>query len=204
MIAIEPRTNRYLRKSIQMIKGNYIAILALTLISTTLLAVINGTLTQIFQGKTTELLIIGVIYAVIFFFVYPFASSISVIIYRQLKGSQEPFDLIEVPEARNMYCRYCGKEIDEKAPICIYCGMLVGEEKPNRKFYTAGFVLGILSLCIPVYGTILGIIGLPMACISKRTSSIIMNCIGIVVQAAFIIGVICVIYFSRGILSDLV
>jgi len=77
-----------------------------------------------------------------------------------------------------MYCKNCGKEIDNNAYVCIHCGVLIDEPKP--RFYKAGFVLGILSLSIPFHGLILGIIGLPMAIISKRKSSIIMNIIGIV------------------------
>ena len=95
MIAIEPRTDRYLRKSINMIKGNYIEVLILTFITATLLAVINGALRYILQGKTTELLIVGMVYAIVCFFVYPFTSTVTVIVYRQLKRSQEPFESIE-------------------------------------------------------------------------------------------------------------
>ena len=86
-----------------------------------------------------------------------------------------------------MYCRNCGKEIDENAHVCMFCDVLTNGEPPRRKFYKAGFVLGILSLCIPMQGLILGIIGLPMAIVSKRKSSIIMNSIGIVAWLTIII-----------------
>jgi len=84
-----------------------------------------------------------------------------------------------------MFCRFCGHPIDPRAPQCMYCGMLAFIPL-HRKFYRAGFVLGILSLCIPMYGIILGIIGLPLACISKRVSSIIMNSIGIFIWVALL------------------
>ena len=54
----------------------------------------------------------------------------------------------------------------------------------KRPYHKAGHVLGILSLCIPPAGTILGLIGLPMAIISKRKSSIIMCSIGIILWVA--------------------
>jgi hypothetical protein len=81
-----------------------------------------------------------------------------------------------------MYCRNCGGEINNvNADVCLHCGTFVcGQKTQHSNFYSAGFVLGILSLCIPGWGIILGIIGLPLACISKRKSAIIMNCIGIV------------------------
>lgn len=93
-----------------------------------------------------------------------------------------------------MYCRYCGREISEHAYVCIHCGALVQEVKPAPKFYKAGFVLGILSLCIPYYGFILGLIGLPLSCISKRKSAIIMNIIGIVLWILVFVLVINLLY----------
>ena len=85
-----------------------------------------------------------------------------------------------------MYCKHCAVEVaNDNAYVCLKCGGLlqdVPQAKP--KFYTAGFVLGILSLCLGPWGPILGLIGLPMACISKRKSAIIMNIIGIVAWVA--------------------
>jgi len=104
-----------------------------------------------------------------------------------------------------MFCKHCGVEVAEvNAQACASCGGYLIEAAPQPqqgyapppmyghppypmhppqpmqpKYYTAGFVLGILALCIPFYGFILGIIGLPLACISKRKSAIIMNSIGI-------------------------
>jgi len=68
---------------------------------------------------------------------------------------------------------------------------LISEEK--SKFYSVGFVLGILSLCIPMYGLLLGIIGLPLAFISKRKSSVILNSVGIALQ---LIAVVLLFLFS--------
>jgi len=97
-----------------------------------------------------------------------------------------------------MFCPNCGvKSAHENAHVCISCGVLLNQQQPQMmyvqqalppkpKFYWAGYTLGVLSLTIPMHGLILGIIGLPMACISKRKSSIIMNIIGIVVWGGFI------------------
>ena len=85
MIAVEPKTNRYLSKSAKMIKGNYIPILLLTFITVTALAVINGALIYLFQGKEIALLIVRVSYNIVYFFTYPFAGITSIFVYRQLK-----------------------------------------------------------------------------------------------------------------------
>lgn len=94
MIAIEPRTDRYLRRSIKLVKGNYIEVLILNFVTVTLLTVINGALTYILQGKTTALLIVDVAYAIVYFFVYPLASTVNVIVYRKLNESKEPIETI--------------------------------------------------------------------------------------------------------------
>ena len=69
------------------------------------------------------------------------------------------------------------------AETCAFCGVSAAvPQKP--KYYTASFVLGILSICIPmhsiIFGLILGVIGLSMAHICKRKSAIILNIIGII------------------------
>ena len=87
MIAIEAKTTSYLGKSVKMIKGNYIPVLILTFVTVTTLSVINSVLTYVFQGKTTELFMIGIVYAIAYFFVYPFAGVTTVIVYRRLKSS---------------------------------------------------------------------------------------------------------------------
>nr|WP_122013435.1 hypothetical protein [Maliibacterium massiliense] len=76
-----------------------------------------------------------------------------------------------------MRCRNCGAQIDAQAFVCVHCGVLVHEPPP--KYYKASFVLGILSVCIPLHGFILGLIGLPLACISRRRSAIVLNIVGI-------------------------
>jgi len=96
-----------------------------------------------------------------------------------------------------MYCKHCGTQVaNENAHVCLSCGGLLNESQPQivyvpqppqkPKYYSAGFVLGILSLCIPMHGLILGIIGLPLAAIAKRKSAIILNCIGLILQAVFL------------------
>ena len=85
MIAIEPRANQYIRRSVSMIKGNYASVLILTLLTSTLLSVILGILKQVFQVNTTVSIIIGLAYAAVCFFVYPFTNTVSVMVYRQLK-----------------------------------------------------------------------------------------------------------------------
>jgi len=85
-----------------------------------------------------------------------------------------------------MYCRNCGNQLTEGSVFCGHCGAVSNTEqvifvqRVKPQFYTAGFVLGILSICLAHVGVILGVIGLPLACISKRKSAIILNIIGLV------------------------
>lgn len=80
-----------------------------------------------------------------------------------------------------MYCRHCGKEIDDKAVICIYCGVptdnmnsnVTNPEPADKKINglaLAGMIVGIVGavggnylFCIPsIVGLILSIIGYKM------------------------------------------
>ncbi len=50
------------------------------------------------------------------------------------------------------FCRNCGKEIDDKASICIHCG--VKQSKVSGED-NGGFLWGCLGCCVPVAGLIL-------------------------------------------------
>lgn len=60
-----------------------------------------------------------------------------------------------------MFCKNCGKEIDDKAAICVYCGVSTKaeceEKEKTNGFGIAGFVIGIISLVI--WGIIWIIVG---------------------------------------------
>ena len=53
-----------------------------------------------------------------------------------------------------MYCRKCGKEIDDEAVVCIGCGCAVEETKVNKEDNEPKTGMGVLM------GLFLGIIGL--------------------------------------------
>lgn len=59
-----------------------------------------------------------------------------------------------------MYCRYCGKELDDKAYVCVGCGRLVNEppkrnNATNTKYLAAG-ILGFFFGELGVHNFIIG------------------------------------------------
>ena len=66
-----------------------------------------------------------------------------------------------------MFCKNCGKEIDDKATVCIHCGVPTANAQqtqvvapaPNNGFAIAGFVLSFFSFAALI-GLILSIVGL--------------------------------------------
>lgn len=52
-----------------------------------------------------------------------------------------------------MFCKNCGKEIDDNAAICIHCG--VSTSNSPTVIDNGGFGWGLLGCCIPVVGLIL-------------------------------------------------
>ena len=85
MIAIEDKSNISLKKSIKMIKGNYLPILVIVIITVSLLSVTNGTFYRVFETETVAHLIFGTAFAIAYFFIFPFVAITEVIVYVQLK-----------------------------------------------------------------------------------------------------------------------
>lgn len=52
-----------------------------------------------------------------------------------------------------MYCKNCGKEIDDNAAICLNCGS--AQQKTSQVVDNGGFGWGLLGCCIPIVGLIL-------------------------------------------------
>ena len=81
-----------------------------------------------------------------------------------------------------MYCKNCGKEIDDKAAVCVHCGVLVSDkpitpepetdttltnDEENLKsnaFGITGFVLGLLSFLISLW-CIIPVLALIFSCL---------------------------------------
>ena len=53
-----------------------------------------------------------------------------------------------------MYCKHCGREIDDRSRVCENCGVTV-VDAPVTIDDNGGFGWGILGCCIPIVGLIL-------------------------------------------------
>lgn len=67
-----------------------------------------------------------------------------------------------------MFCKNCGKEIDDKASVCVHCGVAVENEalKTDKKvnaFGIAGFVVSLVSLYLGIYFCIASVVGLVLS-----------------------------------------
>lgn len=56
-----------------------------------------------------------------------------------------------------MFCKNCGKEIDDKSYVCPYCGIKTDTDKAEKTDENSGSRAGwgILSFLIPLVGLIL-------------------------------------------------
>ena len=59
-----------------------------------------------------------------------------------------------------MYCRKCGREIDDNAYACPNCGALTHEENAEQGSNTKALVGFIFAFFIPLVGLIVSILGL--------------------------------------------
>lgn len=100
-----------------------------------------------------------------------------------------------------MFCKNCGKEVDDNASVCIYCGAALKDlnaptpAAPARKvngLAIAGFIVALLSLYLGVYFCIASIVGLVLSivgmCLSKKYNS----CNGLAI-AGLVISIISLI-----------
>ena len=64
-------------------------------------------------------------------------------------------------DKKQVYCRYCGKHIDEDAPFCTYCGKpqgevgqgIIGIKRKSKQYmeFLVSVVLSVLGLlCLPL------------------------------------------------------
>lgn len=98
-----------------------------------------------------------------------------------------------------MYCRNCGKEIDDKAEICIYCGVSTKKQEETEKkkvnaFGLAGFIVSLLSLWLGVYFCIASIIGLVLSIVGMtQTKKCSVNGFAI---AGLVLGIISLVIWG--------
>ena len=52
------------------------------------------------------------------------------------------------------YCKNCGAQIDDKAAVCVHCGVAVNNSGVQEAD-NGGFGWGLLGFCIPIVGLIL-------------------------------------------------
>ena len=58
-----------------------------------------------------------------------------------------------------MFCRNCGKEIDDKASFCIHCGVAVDSRREESQTNVLAIVGFVLSFFVAIAGLICSIIG---------------------------------------------
>ncbi len=97
-----------------------------------------------------------------------------------------------------MFCKNCGREIDEHAYVCPYCGALAATPVPAESpapttrvngLGIAGFVVSLVSLGLGYFFVIASIVGLVLSivgmCLRKKYTS----CNGLAV-AGLVLGII--------------
>jgi len=103
-----------------------------------------------------------------------------------------------------MYCKNCGKEVDEKAVVCPHCGVQLKElkvENSNRDDYgvdTGSIGWGFLGFFFPIVGLILFLIWKD---IKPKTAKMAGKGALISVIVEFVVGIVFGILTSVGIIS---
>lgn len=94
-----------------------------------------------------------------------------------------------------MFCKNCGKEIDDNAVVCVHCGVATdvattsAVKKKVNGMGIAGFVVSLLSLWLGVYFCIVSIVGLVLSIVGMVMRKNHNSCNGLAV-AGLVIGII--------------
>lgn len=101
-----------------------------------------------------------------------------------------------------MFCKNCGKEIDDNATVCVYCGIATGnqatvleESKKANGFGIAGFVVSLVSLWLGMYFMIASIVGLVLSIVGMVMAKKCTSCNGLAI-AGFVIGIISLVIWA--------
>lgn len=101
-----------------------------------------------------------------------------------------------------MFCKNCGKEIDDRAAVCVYCGVPTGLNEqaavaPQKKvngFGIAGFIIGLLSLYFGVYFLVVSIVGLVLSIIGMVNKKKYSSCNGLAI-AGLVLSIISLVFW---------
>jgi len=98
-----------------------------------------------------------------------------------------------------MFCKNCGKEIDDKAAVCVYCGVPTKAEREEKEktngFGIAGFVVSLVSLWLGSFYCLASIVGLVLSIIGMSKSKVCGKCNGLAV-AGLVISIISLVIWG--------
>ena len=94
-----------------------------------------------------------------------------------------------------MYCRNCGAEIDDRAVVCIKCGVPTEIHPVNDEFSGISIAAIICAFFVPLAGFILGLIGMQNAKNQKSKS---------LAMAGMIVGLVIMLIILAIIVIELV
>lgn len=102
-----------------------------------------------------------------------------------------------------MFCKNCGKEIDDNAYVCPNCGVKVAavesaEETKKKKvnaFGIAGFVVSLISLWLGIYLCIASVVGLVLSVVGMKMRAKCTSCNGLAI-AGLVLGIISLVVWA--------
>lgn len=103
-----------------------------------------------------------------------------------------------------MYCRKCGKEVDDEAVVCIHCGCALREYEQRREYNEPKTGIGILmGLFLGIIGLIIGICLYPDGTVARRTFMKAWGITFAVCAGIGIISYICLLIFAGSIIGSI-
>lgn len=69
-----------------------------------------------------------------------------------------------------MFCKKCGKEVNDEAMVCVHCGCSIKEDETKKDLNESKTVIGVLmGLFLGIIGLVIGICLYPSGTVARKT-----------------------------------
>ena len=96
IISLESKTKGFLVRSMELIKGNFLNLLVLEIVTSTIFRVANSFLTTAYEGEALAILTFACGYAFVIFFVSPFSNAVVFIAYKNIVGEEKIQEITDI------------------------------------------------------------------------------------------------------------
>ena len=112
VISLEGNTKGFIKRSVMLMKGNFINLLILDVLSSSIFSMFYDILKKAYKGEVLTLIQIGIGYAIVRLFVSPFANVVAVIAYKKIAGDENIQKIDNIQKSQSFWI-IIGSDLNE-------------------------------------------------------------------------------------------